>query len=367
MKVVHLTSVHSRYDTRVFLKECCSLVQAGFDVSLIVADNRGDEQKDGVQIIDVGASQSRIKRILHTTQLIFKEANLLDADIYHFHDPELIPVGLKLKQCGKKVIFDAHEDVPKQLLNKPYLNGVARKLISWCFACYENFACRHLDAIVAATPSIREKYLSIHEKSIDVKNFPILGELSSQSNWKKKKKAVCYIGGISRNRGAIETVNALELTKTNASLLLAGRSIDSEATHAMQRSSGWDSVQDLGFLDREGIKNVLSQSVAGLVTLHAMPNYLDSLPIKMFEYMSAGIPVIASDFPLWRSIVESSNCGFCVDPLNIHAIAEKIDTLIDDLELAQELGENGRRAVHEKYNWDVEAKKLISLYKSLSK
>ncbi|WP_256206821.1 glycosyltransferase [Pseudomonas sp. BAY1663] len=129
---------------------------------------------------------------------------------------------------------------------------------------------------------------------------------------------------------------------------------------------GWSRVDELGFIDREGIKSVMSRSIAGLVTLHPAVNYVDALPIKLFEYMSAGIPVVSSDFPLWREIVEGNDCGLCVDPLNPQAIADSIDFLVENPGRARQMGLNGQRTVNDIYNWSVEESKLFRLYSALN-
>lgn len=364
--IAHLTSAHPRGDTRIFLKECQSLAMAGYTVYLIVGDGQGDEFRNGVSILDVGISKSRIDRMLNITRKIFDRAKSVNADIYHLHDPELIPTGLKLKKIRKKVIFDAHEDVPKQLLGKPYLSRYVKYPLALIFKEYEKRCCPKFDAIVAATPYIREKFLTINEKTVDINNFPILGELCCQQDaWETKQNQICYIGGISRIRGIQEIVDAMQFTCPGVRLQLGGVFNESDIANQVRASPGWSQVDELGFLDRHEVKNVLTRCRAGLVILHPLSNYLDSLPVKMFEYMSAGIPVISSNFPLWKKIIEKHNCGFCVDPFSPREIAKAIDSLINNPEQAKELGENGRQAVLNAYNWGKEELKLNRLYSNI--
>ncbi|SCY57013.1 Glycosyltransferase involved in cell wall bisynthesis [Pseudomonas sp. NFACC37-1] len=367
MKVAHVTSAHTRFDIRIFQKECKTLAAHGYDVSLVVADGKGDEKADGVNIVDVGFLRGRLNRMFKTTKMVYKKAASLQADIYHLHDPELIPVGLKLKKLGKIVIFDSHEDVPKQILSKPYLRPVSRRVISFLFSVYERFACRKMDGILTATPYIRDKFLSINANVVDINNFPLVGELAADVAWGEKKQEVCYVGGITSIRGIREVVEAMGLVHTGSRLNLVGNFSEPGVEVDVKKKNGWSSVNQCGQLGRSEVRDILGRSAAGLVTFYPLPNHVDAQPNKMFEYMSSGIPVIASNFPLWREIIEGNDCGVCVDPLNPQSIADAIDFIIENPERAEQMGRNGQKAVTERYNWDVEGRRLLKFYAGLAK
>ena len=365
MKVTHLTSVHPRTDTRIFIKQCRSLATHGHEVSLILADGKGNEYVDRVRIFDVWHLPGRLNRIFNTTRRVLKLAIEIDADLYHIHDPELIPVGLYLKRLDKKVVFDSHEDVPKQLLGKPYLNSPVLRMLSSAFCLFERYTCPRFDGIIAATPFIRDKFLPINPRSMDINNFPLIGELDAVVPWTDKRDQVCYVGAIGKIRGIQEICAAMDLVKADVRLNLAGVFSESAVKQQVKSLPGWHRVNELGFVDREGVREVLCRSIAGLVTFHPLPNHIDAQPNKMFEYMSAGIPVIASDFPLWRSIIEGNDCGLLVDPLKPEEIAKAIDTLASHPDMAQQMGENGRKAIKERYNWQIEEQKLLTFYETI--
>lgn len=366
--VVHLTSVHQRYDTRIFIKQCRSLAKAGFDVSLIVADGKGDEvTDDGINIHDVGTLPGRLNRIFRTTRRVYARAESLNADLYQFHDPELFPTGLKLRRHKKVVIFDSHEDVPKQMLGKPYLNAQLLKLVAFIFAKYEAWAVRRLSATIGATPHIAKKFSAMSVHTVNVNNFPQIGELENSVPWSDKEDEICYVGGIAAIRGVIPLITSLELTRCKARLNLVGDFSEEGTERTAMTLSGWRLVNRHGFLHREGVRDILARSVAGVVNFLPLPNHIDAQPNKMFEYMAAGVPIIASDFPLWREIILGSNCGVCIDPSDPGAISAAIDKFVGNKKLAEQMGQNGKRAVLDTYNWQMEEPKLIKLYQDLLK
>jgi glycosyltransferase involved in cell wall biosynthesis len=310
----------------------------------------------------VGRVGGRLNRIFATTRRVFDKAVALDVDIYHLHDPELIPIGLALKRRGKMVIFDSHEDVPRQLLSKSYLGPISRQVMSKSFAILERYACSRFDGIIAATPFIRDTFLQINPCTVDVNNFPMSGELASDGKEHNKSSEVCYVGGISAIRGIRELARAGQILRSPAKINLAGAFSDQTVEAEVKGYEGWRNINQLGVLDRLAVREVLQRSAAGIVTFHSLPNHLDALPTKMFEYMSSGIPVIASNFPLWRDIIEGNHCGICVDPRDPCAIAAAIDYLVTNPVVASAMGRNGRKAVVEKYNWAIQAAKLTEFY-----
>lgn len=362
-KLCHLTSVHSANDTRIFHKECKTLANAGYDVTLVVQHEK-DVVIDGVQIKGIKTPKNRKERILKTTKQVYKRALECNADLYHFHDPELIPIALWLKCKGRIIIYDVHEDVPRQILSKYWIPVPLRKIISWAVEITENYAAKRFDYIIVATPYIRDRFKKINKSTVDVNNYPLLSELHiPEVNWDNKEQVVCYVGGIGQIRGINEMVEAIGMTDYH--LLLAGNFASSEERNTVINKTGWGQVIELGQVNRSKVKEILAKSMAGLVLFHPEPNHINAQPNKMFEYMSAGLPVIASNFPLWKEIVEGNNCGICVDPLNVNEIADAIEWIMNNPDKAKKMGENGRRAVEDNYNWEQEGKKLRGIYEVL--
>ncbi len=362
IKICHITTAHPRYDVRIFHKECSSLAKIGNDVHLIVADGKGDEIKGGVIFHDIGKPKGRKDRFLNKSKEALKKAISIKADIYHLHDPELLRIALKLKKLNSKVIFDSHEDLPRQIVSKSYIPSFFRKPLAFFVEIYENRIAKNIDGIVTATPFIRDRFYSINSNCIDINNFPLINEIDICKENIQKQNKVCYIGGITKIRGISQVIKALE--KTDVNLDLAGK-IPNDYREVLVKSKAWKQVNELGFIDRKEALKVKSESIAGIVTFLAVPNHINAQPNKIFEYMAAGLPVIGSNFKLWKDIIEKNNCGICVEPTDDNSIANAINYIKNNPKEAIAMGENGKKLVIEKYNWDVEEKKLINFYENI--
>jgi glycosyltransferase involved in cell wall biosynthesis len=364
MKVVHMTSVHARDDVRILLKECASLQAAGHDVGLLVADGQGDGSMRGVRITDVGLRKPRrLARALRTGANMYVAARRQRADVYHLHDPELLPWALLLRIAGHRVVYDAHEHLADDILGKPYLSTWMMRVLLATAAPSELFMARRMSAVVAATPAILERFAGRARISIGVYNFPLEHELMRDGAWGERKAQACYVGGVSISRGITELIMAAKFARTR--IVIAGPLWDGLTVERLSSIPGWNSVLYVRSLGRQAVGELMASSRVGVVTFLPTRNHVDSMPNKLFEYMSAGIPVVASNFPLWKSVIEQTGSGLCIDPTDPKAIAAAIDTLAADDELAARCGRNGVRAVTETFNWNGQASKLVALYGQL--
>ena len=372
IRVVHMTSVHSALDGRIFRKECRSLVRAGYDVT-IVGPNPEDTVSDRVQIKSVRQDQARISRMTRTVWRVYRTASKQEADVYHFHDPELIPAALLLRARGKQVIYDIHEDMPKDIMSKHYLPVWSRRMVAWLAEKIENATCSRFSALVAVTPSIAKRFLPKNGNTIVVHNYPFLEELLAESRaaapWETRKQSIAYVGGITAQRAIREMVHAMALLPDSlpATLELAGNEIPDDAhPEQLYRHKGWERITHHGVLDQLSTFRLLHNVRAGLVLFHPEPNHWEAMPQKIFEYMGAGLPVIASDFPLWHRMLGDTGCGVLVNPQDPAAIARAIEYVLTHPEEAEQMGRRGRALVLEQYNWNSQADKLLKLYSGLT-
>ena len=359
--VLHLATTHAATDPRIVRKEAAALAAAGLRVGLVLPAE-ADGAVGDVALHAVPAPASGRERVTRTTRAVVRRA-LAEAGpgtVFHLHDSDLLPLGIALALRGRRVVYDAHEDSPRQALHQPWLPRPLRRPLGLAYAGVEAVAGRLFDGVVAAEPAIAARYPA--GKTALVRNFPLADELAPASGrpFAGRERAVAYVGSITRPRGVEEMVAAA--AGAGAELHLAGGFHPASLRAEVEAAPG---VRVHGYLDRPEVAALLGRVRAGLVVLHPTPKYLEAYPTKLFEYMAAGLPVVASDFPAIRPFVEPHRCGLLVDPLDVGAVRDALARLLDDPAEAEAMGRRGREAVLARYTWAPEGRRLLAFYEAL--
>lgn len=368
-RVAHVALEHQPLDVRVYLKECRTLARAGYDVHYIAL---GDvpAPRDGVRFHGVPKPRrgGRAGRLLGRLRGALRAARRVDARVYHLHEPNLIPLGVLLKLAGRKVVYDAHEDYPAVARGKMAARPVGGALrLAW-YTVAERVAGTLFDAVVTATHNSARRFSPRRGGPVVVSNFPVLGAGAEGESHAGRPPVFAYVGGITRIRGVLDGVQALRLFPDDvpARLVLAGTFNTPELEREVLDAAPPGRLEARGWQTREQVAELLAGARAGIVLYHPVPHHLVSEPNKLFEYMEAGLPVIASDFPLFRGIVEPVGCGVLVNPRDPADIARAMRWILDHPAEAAEMGRRGRRAVERTYNWEPEGRKLVDLYARLA-
>ncbi len=359
-RVCHVTSAHGRYDVRIFQKECRSLAANGYEVYLIVNDSQNNEIIDGVHIVSTKfRPSSRVRRFFFSQAKIKKKIREIDAEIYHLHDPDLLPLGNALVRKNKKVIFDSHEDVPEQIKDKEWLPRYLRKIVSGVYCWYEKYSLKKYGAVISVTPHIVKRLRKYNKETIMITNYPILEKRSIDRSPKRK---ICFAGGIDaqwNHDKIIEAVGQMD----DIAYALAG-SGSKQYLDYLKTLDGWKKVEYYGKISFAEVQSIYADSMIGIAL-----NYTGQVRgigtlgnTKIFEYMEARLPIICTDYILWKEIVDKNRCGIAINPHNISGIVKTIQYLLDNPEKAAEMGRNGREAVEREYNWETQVQKLLDLY-----
>lgn len=360
MIVTHMTSAHTRNDPRIFLKECRSLAKK-YTVNLIVADGKGDEKRSNVNIIDAGSSKNRAIRIFVKPFSILRKAIKSKSRVFHFHDPELILIGLILKGLGKKVIYDAHENLAATVSYKEYLPVYLRPIIAQSVRLVEKISTLFFDGVVTVNKSISNLFQD--KKTYIVPNYVIDGEFSSTLKIEKENhNTFCYVGGLSYDRGIYHLVEAIKDLDVN--LILAGPFSSDDFREKVMSLPGWKKVDYRGVVSRQEISRIYESVVVGMLTLLPHPNYIDSSPTKLYEYLSAGLPVISSNFDTFRQVIEATNCGLLVDPQSVDSIKEALMKIVHNPALVRGMAASAKIA-SKKYTWKECETTLFACYEQI--
>jgi glycosyltransferase involved in cell wall biosynthesis len=370
LRVCHITTVHQVFDGRIFHKECSSLARHGHEVFL-VARHTTDETVNGVYIRAIAEhSASGLGRLKNTLNA-WQSARALNADIYHFHDPEFLMPAVLLKLFSRgKVVYDAHEDPATHMMSKNWIPPVPRKILSVMLGIVERVCQYFFDAVITVLDSHQVRFTT---QSVTLHNYSVPDENLAPRPKPHNRPAVIYAGVVREKRAILETLEAVAWAKKQVPdilFYLVGGAVPAsfeDQIRAKVSELGLDeNVEIVGRIPFTDVPQWINKADFGLSLTKPDAYHKDALQTKIFEYLILERPVVVSDFPILKKLVDEARCGIAVDPLDIRAIAGAMVQLLTEPETCRQMGQNGRKAVMEKYNWQVEEKKLFALYQRLS-
>jgi glycosyltransferase involved in cell wall biosynthesis len=372
MRVCHVISGYYRTDARIFQRQCKSLVKNGFEVSILTNDGEKESIEDGITIYHCNKYwKNRFKVLFFAKYQFLKKALQIDAEIYQLHSPELIPLGLALKKMNKIVVYDAHEDLPRHILEKEWIPSVFQRPISLLVEAYMNRALRKYDVIVTPHSHVKEFLSKINPQTYLITNFPLINDTDnfSLNHYKSRESVMCYTGTVYRYSNQEVILNALDYIE-GLKYEIAGH-IDEQHLQQLKSYNSFSKVRFWGRIQWSEMTKFYSRCTLGIVVYDYKLNLgykLGSFGTnKIFEYMQAGLPVICTDYDLWKEIISDFNCGICVEPQNSEQIMDAISFLTCNPEQAYIMGQNGRKAVLEKFNWNTQEKVYVDIFKKISK
>lgn len=380
-KICMLTNTHNPLDHRVFYKESLSLKKIGYDVYVIGVDFSETKKyvEKEIKITQIKRVKNKFFKRILSFPYLYREAKKIDCDIYHCHDLDAAALGLFFKFVHKKkLVFDIHEYNAEIITEGSTIPKIFRPAIKKIIEKIDRYIAVKSDYIITVDDNLCNIYKKYNKNCVSIQNFINFESINNNkeldSNYFKRKDNIVYLGGLSEKRGIFKIIETAKKLKEkgirNKILFVGGFSNESEKNKTLKLIEKYnleDMIKFVGKVPYEQVPKHLKQSIIGLLILQPSERYLKgSYPVKLFEYMYYGLPVIASNFYGIKEIIQKEKCGILINPKDTDEITNAITNLIKKPEKIKQMGQKGRKAVIEKYNWNDESKKLESVYEIIS-
>lgn len=369
-EITVLTSAHSRYDVRIYHKELISLKKKYNSVKLIVLDGKGNTiSADGIEIIDINVKKRKTNRFNRFTifQYLIVKYFKNGKHLIHFHDSECFVSIFFLKILfNQNFIYDVHENLIEDIKSKQYIPKFLRRSLAFITNVIENFIVAKAKGVITATPYLKNKYLKRNKNVESIINYPEVNIFKSCSEYSSRTaNSVVYVGVINEIRGVFEVMDAIDYFPDNVRFSVAGPFTTEKVKNTFFKHKNINKVDYFGILDRVEIHELLNKSLCGILIGYPVKNALDSIPIKLYEYLACGLPVIISDYPKWKTFIKNNQVGFTVDCFDTKMVGLKVAEIIKNKKKSSEMSQLGRQLFESKYNWEDQQNKLYNFYENI--
>jgi len=366
--VVHVTPVRPHFEPRTVFA-CESAVEAGWRVAL-VAPAEHDFVRRGVEIHALPRPRGRLDRITRISWLAVRRTLALRPDLVQFHDPEFVLWGILFRLRGIPTVYDVHEDYALAVGVRHWLPRPLRPIAALFMRGLSALARRLYPQVIA-----ERAYASVFPEGIPVLNHARLSELAPllarPPRAPRDRIRLLYTGQITRARGAAALAAMLDHLPENAEVRLIGRCPEPDLARELRQRAARDPrlvlrIEEEDWVPREEIVAAYGEPWTAMVAIFPdSDQYRDTEPTKFFEAMAAGIPIVCSDFPMWKALVEGEGVGFTVPPADAAAAARRVLWLAGHPEEAEAMGRRAQELVRTRYNWETQARRLLELYRRL--
>ena len=366
--VCHVTSTHSPTDSRVLFHECRSLARR-YRTLLVCRDDAGPREIEGVEILALPRARGRLARFAGASEIV-DAAQATGASLFHFHDPELLPAMAKMRrQNTQRVIYDAHEHYPDAMDQKAWIPRPMRPAAArWADRLERNHVA-FFDAVVVADAALKRRFEALNPRVVELDNYPPLSLFPSSSALSAIPPTLVYIGSVSRVRGfyqMVEVVSRVREQCPDARLVIYGKPTEDVARDL----AGFLETVPPGAVEMRGpisygeIGDALREAWVGLSLLQPHPKYEKNVSMKVFDYMAAGVPYVASEFAPLRAATGGVG-GSLVTPGAVDEAAQAMLALLRDDDARLRRGREGRALVERSLNWESMESRLFGLYEQL--
>ncbi len=367
-RVVQLCSAHPSTDARVFQRTSVPLQEAGYEVHLIATDPAAQAyDHDGVTIHPIphiDSSMARIKR----RDMVANMAMALNPDVIHVHEPELL--GATLARAGKTpVIYDVHELFFEVLRDRDWVPKPLRPVASTLWRLREQMLIRKCAGLIVVTDQVAEPYQKLRPDLVILPNYADLRGPLSLPKVERSGRDCIFNGTLDLNRGILQLIDAFGILRdrgVEARLLIAGKA--DQATAELMRAR----VCDLGLEEvvtlqgpyhpAEGQAMANAASIGVVPHLPSAGNNNAAWPVKLFEYLALGLPLVVSDLAPHHHLLDGHDVALFCDPRQHESIADQIQHLIEHPDEARAMGDRSRALAQSHYDWNLVRPRLLDLY-----
>lgn len=359
-RILLLSTVHPANDPRIVGKIASTLSEKYEVVCMLANFKNQSNSPQSAQIILLPFFQKLIWRLLFVHPTVLFRFLIIRPQVVQIFVAELLPLAFAFRWLGAEVIYEVQENLYKKFPTKTYNR---HSLFQQLFGYFDKKARQYFHFIFTEDSYLSE-YQNIAKPSTVVHNFAHARWLTRPIPVLDKQNPAFFYAGVISNERAFDTMfEAIQMLKKEyptIKLHLFGRSNLLNMSQFNDYESLKSNIVFYGYTDQATAFEKATNSVAGLALLKPVGDYSESYPSKIFDYMALGLPVITSDFELYRAVVEDNQCGFCQSPYDAQKLSETMRLLIENPEKVKQMGENGRAAIKEKYSW--ETSKLLALY-----